>query len=366
MLTRAVMKPNTMIAVAAGVGALLIVFLGGTTLPVSSQTKSNSSGIQLVRNDNQRRVEVLIDGQPFTSYIWPDTIKKPVLYPLRTSKGTVVTRGYPLDPRPGERVDHPHQVGLWFSYGDVNGLDFWNNSDAIKPEERNRYGSIVHRGIKRARSGKTEGELRAEMDWVAPDGKVLLKDSTTFLFRGRPGLRVIDRTTTLTALDKRVDLTDNKEGLIGMRVARQLEQPSNQPEVFTDSSGKPTSVPKLDNTGVTGRYRSSQAKTGDEVWGTRGRWTALAGKIGDEDVTLVILDHPSNPGHPTYWHARGYGLFAANPLGQKVFTNGRQSLNFSLAPGQSATFRYRILILSGAAGDPDIEAHYRSFSGDAN
>ena len=85
-----------------------------------------------------QRVDVLVDGELFTSYVYSDTLpvlKKPVLYPLRTASGATVTRGYPLDARPGERVDHPHHIGLWFNYGDVEGLDFWNNSDVV-PAER--------------------------------------------------------------------------------------------------------------------------------------------------------------------------------------------------------------------------------------
>ena len=87
--------------------------------------------MQVTVKEADRRVDVTVDGQPFTAYVWPTSLKKPVLYPIRTAKGTLVTRGFPLDPRPGERVDHPHHVGLWFNYGDVNGIDFWNNSDAI-------------------------------------------------------------------------------------------------------------------------------------------------------------------------------------------------------------------------------------------
>jgi hypothetical protein len=257
-------------------------------------------------------------------------------------------------------------VGLWFNYGDVNGLDFWNNSEAIKPEERNKYGTIRHTAIKRMQNGKTSGELEVEMEWLGPDGVPLLREETTFVFHGGSGVRALDRITKLTALDKRVVFNDNKEGVIGMRVARQLEQPSDKPEVFTDASGKATAVPKLDNTGVTGRYLSSEGKSGDAVWGTRGRWTLLAGRIGQEDVTLAMLDHPKNPGYPTYWHARGYGLFAANTLGQKVFSEGKQSLNFALAPRESATFRYRVLILSRTATPDELESQYRRFTSEVN
>src|SRR5258708_38561481 len=321
----------------------------------SSLHATPDKGVTVVPNEASNRVDVLVDGQPFTSYIWPDTIKKPVLFPLRTATGTIVTRGYPLEPRPGERVDHPHHTGLWFNYGDVNGLDFWNNSDAIKPAEQHKYGAVRHARIKRAVSGKGRGELEVEMDWLTPDGKALLREDTTFIFHAGPRLRAIDRITTLSALDERVVFHDNKEGVIGMRVARQLEQPSDKPEVFTDASGNATAVPVLDNTGVTGSYTSSEGKTGDEVWGTRGRWAMLTGRIGTEDITLAILDHPGNPGYPTYWHARGYGLFAANPLGQEVFSNGKQELNFTLERKKAATFKYRILIVTGKATTDDLE-----------
>jgi len=103
--------------------------------------------VSIVVNEQARTVDVSIDGKPFTSYIWPTTLKKPVLYPLRTAKGTIVTRGFPLEQRPGERVDHPHHAGLWFNYESVNGIDFWNNSEAIKPENAPKMGTIVHRSI---------------------------------------------------------------------------------------------------------------------------------------------------------------------------------------------------------------------------
>ncbi|HKS43261.1 MAG TPA: PmoA family protein [Blastocatellia bacterium] len=341
---------------------LVIVLICRAT--VASQTKPSQAGVQVVANEAARRVDVLVDGKPFTSYIWPDTIKKPVLNPLRAASGTIVTRGYPIEPRPGERVDHPHHVGLWFNYGDVNGLDFWNNSEAIKPADRNKYGTIRHSKIKRVTSGKDRGELLVEMDWLTPAGKPILKEETTFIFQAAENQRVIDRITKLTALDERVVFNDNKEGVLGLRVARQLEQPSDKPEVFTDANGKATSVPKLDNTGVTGRYLSSEGLSGDDVWGTRGRWAMLTGKIGQEGITIAILDHPGNPGYPTYWHARGYGLFAANPLGQDVFSNGKQKLNFTLQPNNSALFRYRILILSGNASRDDLESQYQRFVGE--
>ena len=314
-------------------------------------------------NGAARRVDVFVDGQPFTAYIWPDTIKKPVLYPLRTAAGTLVTRGYPLEPRAGERTDHPHQVGLWFNYGDVNGYDFWNNSDAIKPEERGHYGTIRHVRVYHVASGPSRGELGVETEWLAPDGRPLLREETLFIFTGGANRRAVERVTKLTALDQRVVFNDNKEGVFGLRVARQLEQPSSEPSTFTDASGKPTVVAKMDDTNVSGQYRSSEGKTGDAVWGTRGRWVSLAGRVGEEKVALVMIDHPQNPGYPTYWHARGYGLFAANPLGQKIFSNGKEELKFTLQPRQSVTFRYELLILSGDVTPASLESQVVQFTG---
>jgi hypothetical protein len=317
--------------------------------------------VSLTADENQRRVDVSIDGQPFTSYIWPERLSKPVLYPLRTAKGTIVTRGYPLEPRPGERTDHPHQVGLWLNYESVNGIDFWNNSEAIKTQDAPKMGTIRQRSILLAKGGSNEGVLEVEADWLTYDKKVVLKEHTRFVFRGEPNFRSVDRITTLRAADEKVVFADAKDGMLGLRVVRALEAPSDKPEVFSDASGRATTMPKLDNTGVNGVYLTSEGKKGVGVWGTRGRWCSLSGKIGDEPVTISIFDHPSNAGFPAYWHARGYGLFAANPLGEKVFSNGKEELNLTLAPGESVTFRYRVLISSEIATPESTEAAYKAF-----
>ncbi|HVH70611.1 MAG TPA: PmoA family protein [Candidatus Dormibacteraeota bacterium] len=321
-----------------------------------------SDRVSVTVDDQQRRVDISIDGQPFTSYIWPERLAKPVLYPLRTAKGTIITRGYPLDPRPGEHVDHPHHAGLWLNYESVNGIDFWDNSEAIKPQDAPKMGTIRHRSVVSAKGGSEEGELEVEADWVTYEKKALLEEHTRFVFRGGPNFRSVDRITTLSALGEKVLFADAKDGMLGLRVVRALEAPSEKPEVFTDRSGRATTVAKLDNTGVNGVYLTSEGKRGEAAWGTRGRWCNLSGKVGEEPVTISIFDHPSNPGFPTYWHARGYGLFAANPLGQKIFSNGKEELNLTLAPGQSVTFRYRILISSEILTPENTEAAYKAFA----
>src|SRR5215471_12894494 len=183
--------------------------------------------IAVTVHEEQRRVDVSIDGHPFTSYIWPERLAKPVLYPLRTARGTIITRGYPLEPRPGERVDHPHHVGMWLNYENVNGIDFWNNSEAIKPEDAPKMGTIVQHSITSAKGGAKQGILEAQTDWTTYDQKILLKEVTRFVFRGGPGFRSIDRITALIAQEERVNFHDAKDGLLGLRVVRALEIPSD-------------------------------------------------------------------------------------------------------------------------------------------
>lgn len=323
--------------------------------------QQSASRFSLRASKDDKRIEVWCDGKLFTAYVYPDQVKKPVLYPIYTSTGILVTRGWPLDPRPGERVDHPHHVGSWFNYGDVNGIDFWNNSDNVGPDPNGHYGKIVHFKVNKMESGNNRGVLEVSMFWKKADGTDLIKEDTRFVFSGTTNTRVIDRITTLTAL-KDISFTDNKEGLFAMRVARFLEHPSNQPEKFTDASGKVTNVAQLNNDGVTGLYHSSEGIEGEKVWGTRARWVSLTGKSGDEQVAVIMMDHPANVGYPAYWHARGYGLFAANNLGQKAMSEGKEELNYKLPAGKSVTFKHRLVVASGQYSNQQISQQFSNFS----
>jgi hypothetical protein len=296
--------------------------------------------VSFTRDDAARRVNVLVDGQPFTTLRFSDDVKKPVLFPLRTARGGIITRGWPLEPRPDEATDHKHHVGYWLNYGDVNGVDFWGNSGG-----GSNKGSVQLRKVEAARGGKGKGELAFAADWVMPDGSVVLREATTLTITAARDRRVVDRTTTLTAAGGPVRLPDNKEGMLGLRVARSLEHPGDK------------------NKTGTGHYRSSEGIEGEAVWGTRARWLMLTGTLdGGEPVTIAILDHPKNAGFPTYWHARPWGLFAANPLGQKVFSKGKQVLGYAIPAKQSARLQYRLLILSRHVEPQDIEAEYRSWA----
>ncbi len=331
---------------------LIAVVTGGTALYGQSAKKPT---IDLKKNESDKKVDVMVAGKLFTSYIYPDNIKKPVLWPVMSPNGNMLTRSYPMVNKAGDRTDHPHHVGIWLNYGDVNGLDFWNNSEAIPEEDRNRYGTVYHQSIEKAKSGKGKATLITTSVWKSPDDEVLLEENTEFAFRAMgDDIRIIDRTTTLTAKIDEVKFTDNKEGMFAIRVARELELPSEKPSELMDSHGVVTKVEKMDNTDVKGNYRSSEGIEGGEVWGTRAKWMKLSSEINGEPVSLVIIDNPANVGYPTYWHARDYGLFAANTLGQKALSEGKEELNFSLQKGESVTFRYRLVVASEDLTDDQI------------
>jgi hypothetical protein len=323
---------------------------------------AQGQAVQVAVHEAEGRVDVTIDGRPFTSYLYPATLQKPVLYPIRSAGGAIVTRGYPLEPRPGERADHPHHVGHWFNYGDVNGYDFWGHSDETPPQNKPKMGTIVHRGIVRSQGGSGRGSLTVRADWTIPDGSTLLHEETQFIFAGSAGRRTIDRITTWTADKQPVTFNDTKEGAFGIRVARPLEHPTKERAVFIGADGKKEGGPLVNTEGATGRYIASDGTTGEAVWGTRGPWMGLTGTIDGSPITLAILDHPSNHGHPTYWHARGYGLFAANPFGRHGYDPKQDPATFTLAPGKSVTFRHQILIADAHLTKEQLQRTFDAFA----
>lgn len=293
----------------------------------------------------KQAVHISINGKPFTDFVFTDTMEKPFLYPIYAPDGQTITRGFPWNPQPNDPTDHPHHIGLWFNYEKVNGLDFWNNSFAIAADKKKQYGWIRTEKILQAESGK-QGKLVYLANWTDQDKNVLMEEKTTYIFSVMENNWVIDRTTDLTAVQN-VVMPDAKDGMLGLRVAHELELPVTETKEYKDDKGNITKVSATKDASVTGNYITAQGKEGDAAWGTRGNWCMLYGKKGGDAISIVMIDHPKNPGYPTYWHARNYGLFAANPLGQKIFSNGVENMNFRINKGKTVTFRYRIVIASG-------------------
>jgi len=312
---------------------------------ITITSAQKKQAVQLTDDKQKQEIAVTINGNPFTTLLYNDTLYKPVLYPVYSPGQQLITRGFPLVPREGEPTDHPHHQGIWFNYENVNGLDFWNNSYAIAESKKSSYGSIKTTKIISVKSGK-KAELKMSANWIDHNRSVLLEELTTYFFSGNEEQRIIDRITTLTAVQD-VVFNDAKDGMLGLRVTKELQIPTIETKKFTDDKGIVTTVKAIKDPTINGNYITSEGKEGDSAWATRGNWCLLYGKKNNEMISIAIIDHPKNIGYPTYWHARGYGLFAANPLGQKIFSNGKESLQFSLKKGESSTFRYRIVIAGG-------------------
>ncbi len=313
--------------------------------------------VEFKHDAQAKKVEVWFGDSFFTSYIYPDDIEKQVLYPITTASGKEITRGYPINPKPFERTDHPHHVGLWFNFGDVNGLDFWNNSFAIKPEDKPKYGSIKFKEI--VETNPQTGTLVTASDWVDYSNNVLLSEKTTFVFSEEGSMRTIDRTSELTARQE-VIFTENKEGLLGLRIDRSFEEPATRPGRFLDAEGNVTEVPVLNNEGVNGVYRNAEGITGGDVWAKRSAWVALRADKENEIITIVMMDHPDNPNYPAWSHARGYGLFASNNFAGRAVDEDTQPVQLTLKPGEKIKIRYKVIV-GGDLTNEQIVAIQNSF-----
>jgi hypothetical protein len=274
---------------------------------------------------------ITIDGKPFTTFHSGAEANKPFLAPLRSASGKIVTRGFPMERDiPGESKDHLHHRGLWFTYDDVNGVKFWENDPSYT---KGKIGKVVVRDT-HWKDGKGSGTLSATMDWKDPDGKTLLVENQDMTFAGDAKLRTIDFHITLTAA---VDVTfgDTKEGAFAIRLA----------EPFTGRKG--------------GKMVNAEGKSGmAEVWGKRSNWVDYTATLDGEPLGVAIFDNPSNPRHPTYWHARDYGLFALNPFGRKAFDEAQEESAWKLPAGQKLEFRWRVVIHPADANVAELYKEY--------
>ena len=321
-------------------------------------TLTQAQKVQFKQVDHDKKVEVFIDNKLFTAFIYPDNMEKQSLYPIIASSGKIITRGYPIQPRPFERTDHPHHVGMWFNFGDVNGLDFWNNSFAITAAEKPKYGKIAFDKIISVNSKL--GKLIVSANWMDINKNILLNEQTSYVFSGKGNTRIIERITQLTAKNQ-VTFTENKEGLLGMRLDRAFEEPATKPEIFLDAKGVETLVPVLNNEGVNGVYRNAEGFKGGDVWGKRSKWVALRAVKEGEVITIVILDHPNNLNYPAWSHARGYGLFASNNIGGRAFDKNASPVKKVLAAGEQIVFKHKIII-GGDLTDEEINQFAANFN----
>jgi len=300
-------------------------------------------------------INVLVDGESFTSYIYKiDPAKpmaadgilltKPVLYPLCTPSGITVTRRWPFEKIEGERQDHPHHIGLYFTYDQINGSNFWNNSREPLP-------AIKHVSAEVTTDAKGNPALATTMNWIGKDNKPLLAEKRLTSFIPGPSQHIIDIDIELQAVADKVEFGDTKEGMFAIRLAQWLTE-------NTDSRYELG----------TGAYLSCN---GDEkekgVWGKRAEWVRIQGRKDGRTVGIAILNHPASANYPTYWHARAYGAFSANPLGQYAFQKSRKIDNpkpfgLKLDKGEKARFKFRVIIYDGPRTKQQLDNEFKRYA----
>jgi len=313
--------------------------------------------VELVRGEN--RVDVMIARELFTSYLYGDDMPKPLLVPVRTPSGIEVSRRHPLTEVESGSMDHEHHVGIFFAVDLVNGVKFWNNK-SLSPQ-------IRHKEITEVAGGAGTGKLSVVSNWIDENKQVLLEEKRTMLFiAGHEHEYAIDLSIDLTAICPRVQFEDIEEGMLAIRVSDYLRE--GNPEILPQPD-KP--LPNESIAG-TGRYFSSNGDvTAKNVWGKRARWVALQGVRQDKIVGIAILNHPASINYPTYWHVRNYGLFSANPLGQGDFQRQQPKkyrknkiipLRLTLEQGETAHFRFLVIVYEGFRTNQQIEERFKKFS----
>lgn len=309
-------------------------------LPLAAQVK-------ITQGNNQ--ISVAIDGKPYTTFYYGPEVAKPYMYPLRAASGTVVTRGFPMETIAGESTDHPHQRAMWFAHQSVNGLDYWNNEFSYEkdPKRAGKMGHIFVTKINKVESGAKTGEIDETSEWRRPDGTVELTEARKMIFHAGSPNRIVDFEFLLTAKTN-VTFGDAKDGVFGIRLASELEEP------YAKAPAEPKRSGLLTN--------AQGGKTEKQVWGKRSEWVDDSGIINGQPVGVAIFDNPTNPRYPTYWHARGYGLFANNVFAPHEFTGGKEpDGSMTLKPGDTLRFRYRVVIHPGDAESAHIGDLFKEY-----
>ncbi|HEX5410597.1 MAG TPA: PmoA family protein [Terriglobia bacterium] len=320
----------------------LFLLLAGAFL-AGPCTYAADESVQVQRRAN--RIDVIIGGKPFTTYYFDPAVAKPYFMPLRTAQGTIITRGFPIGNTVPPEHQHdrslePHQRPMYFGHGNVDGIDFWGEALWPKWSDGTVFGRTVLDKVEEVQAGANSGTIRALFHLVGPRGRVVADESQAFVFRGDQDTRMIDCEITIAA-NHGADVTmgDTKEGSFAIRVVKELYSPP-------------------------GHMVNSEGGVGEkQIWGKRASWVDYYGKVGDEELGVAIFDSPKSFRHPTYWHARGYGLFAVNPFGIREFTGDKNNDgSWTIPQGKSLTLLYRVFIHHGDYKQAHVAEAYQQYA----
>jgi hypothetical protein len=181
--------------------------------------------------------------------------------------------------------------------------------------------------------------IESAENWLSVEGQRVLTSQTTITCAGSGEDRTIDYAIALHASESELTFGDTKEGTMALRVRPELNLPNKKGlATITNSAGL----------------------SGEAVWGQPAAWVDYSAPIAGHTVGIACFDHPGNLRHPTTWHARDYGLFAANPFGLHDFQKSPAGQGrHVLAKGASLSFRYRWLFHAGDAKDARLDEAFK-------
>lgn len=278
-------------------------------------------------------VDILKGKTVVASYVYKDT-PRPYIYPLLSPAGIQVTRNYPMKTVEGEPTDHPHHRSMWIGFGDVNGTDFWADGE--------KSGKIVQTSIDfKPITVGPYWAIHTTNDWITHDGKKMCTDERYNAFYSCDYGTLIVTMIKISASEGPIKFNDSKEGFAAIRLA-----------------------PSLALKDGTGHILNSEGDKDADAWGKRAKWVDYTGQVDGKTVGVTMFDAHTNYGYPTYWHARDYGLLAANPFGAKAFTgDATKESPLSLKRGDSVVFRYVTLIHDGAIDAQTLDALAENVAG---
>jgi Methane oxygenase PmoA len=284
---------------------------------------------------SEKGAVVKIDGKAFAEYL-KRSGHQPAVWPVIGPTGKAMTRSYPAGPLlPGEMEDHPHHHSIWFTHGNVNGRDFWTNHEQSKQDSE-----IRHRDFVATESGEV-GKIVTRNDWIS-GGKKVCEDERTLLFGENEFGRFIDFLVTIVASEGDITFGETKEGAFGVRTNAPLTVDAKQGAHITNNRGDMDA----------------------DAWGKFATWIDDYGPVDGEVLGIAMFNHPDNFRHPTRWHARTYGLLAANPFGEGEFPKddgGPKQGPKTIKQGDKLTLRYRVLLHSGDPKEANIDKAYEAF-----
>ena len=156
---------------------------------------------------------------------------------------------------------------------------------------------------------------------------------------------MMDFEITIHASNGKVTMGDTKEGSMAIRL---------------------TSTMRVRGEVGQGHIVNSEGNRETSAWGKRAKWCDYYGPVEGQTVGVAIFDHPDNPCHPTWWHVRDYGLFAANPFGVHDFEKKPAGTGDLVIPaGQSVTFKYRFYFHRGDEKQGKVAERYRAYASGA-